>query len=263
MDSEDGRKTIAAICARLDGLPLAIELAAARLRHLSPEALLGRIDDRFALLTGGARDLPDRQRTLRDAIAWSCQLLSETERELFRRLAVFAGGFTLDAAEAVAEDGEDIPSFVIFDGVGSLLDKSLLTRSDEADGESRYGMLETIRDYGLELLAASGEADEIRHRHAAWCLDLAERSVAEISGPDHVRWLRRLDREHPNLRQALAFAEERSDSLLGHRFVAALWRFWDAQGFLEEGGAWIERLLDLGQGRSPLSERPRSERAPW
>jgi non-specific serine/threonine protein kinase len=135
----------------------------------------------------------------------------------------------------------------VFDGIASLLDKSLLTRSDEADGEPRYAMLETIREFGLERLAESGEAESVRHRHAAWCLDLAERAVVEFGGTEHGRWLRRLDREHPNLRQALALAEEREDADLGHRLVAALWRFWDAQGFLEEGSAWAERLLGLGQ----------------
>jgi predicted ATPase/DNA-binding CsgD family transcriptional regulator len=242
---EAGRATVAAICARLDGLPLAIELAASRLRHLSPDALLARIDDRFALLTVGARDLPDRQRTLRDAIAWSCDLLSGDERLLFRRLAIFAGGFTLDSAEAVVGDGA---SLSVFDGVGSLLDKSLVTRSDHADGESRYGMLETIRVYGMELLAASGEEEEMRRRHAGWCLDLAEQAVAEISGSQHGSWLQRLDREHPNLRQALAYAEDRADPELGHRFVATLWRFWDALGFLEEGSSWADRLLAIGTG---------------
>lgn len=255
---EAGRATVAAICARLDGLPLAIELAATRLRHLSPEQLLTRISDRFALLTGGPRDLPDRQRTLRDAIAWSCDLLSDDERRLFRRLAVFAGGFTLDAAEVVSGESSVVSnSFYLtthdsrlttFDSVGSLLDKSLLTRRDEATGDSRYGMLETVRDYGLELLEASGEAEAIRRRHALWCLDLAEQAAVEVSGSQHGNWLKRLDQEHPNLRQALAFAEERDDSDLGHRLVAALWRFWDAEGFLDEGSIWADRLLAIGQG---------------
>ena len=159
--SEANLETVAQICALLDGLPLAIELAATRLRYLSPKALLGRIDDRLTLLAGGARDLPDRQRTLRDAIAWSHDLLSPEEQTLFRRLAVFAGGFTLDAAEA----HRPLPPFV-FDGVASLLDKSLLIRSEEADGDPRYGMLETIRHFGLERLAANGEADDVRRRHA-------------------------------------------------------------------------------------------------
>lgn len=243
------RATVAAICARLDGLPLAIELAATRLRHLTLDTLLTRIDDRFALLTGGARDLPGRQRTLRAAIAWSHDLLGDDERILFRRLAVFTGGFNLEGAEFVSASpgSQAVDQPIVFEGVASLLDKSLLTRTDEADGEARYGMLETIRDFGLEQLAASGEAQAIHRRHARWCLELAEGAVSGIGGSGHAHWLRRLDREQPNLRQALAFAEAHGDADLGHRFLAALWRFWDAQGFLDEGSAWGDRLLGIGQ----------------
>ncbi len=135
----------------------------------------------------------------------------------------------------------------VFDGVASLLDKSLLTRSDEADGESRYGMLETIRDVGLERLEASGEAKETHRRHAEWCLEFAERAAAAFGGTDHDQWLRRLDREQPNLRQALAFAEEHGDPALGHRFLAAIWPFWEAQGYFGEWGDWAGRLLTLGR----------------
>jgi non-specific serine/threonine protein kinase len=252
-DDEDGRQTVAAICARLDGLPLAIELAATRLRHLSPNALLARLGDRLNLLTAGPRDLPPRQQTLRDAIAWSHDLLDEPERVLFRRLAVFAGGFTIEGAEAVGgAGGEGVPPDV-FDGIASLADKSLVARSDARDAEPRYEQLETIRDFGLERLEASGEAELVRRRHAWWCLALAEQAAAELGGAEHARWLRRLDREHPNLRQALAFAAERDDSALGHRLVAALWRFWDAQGFLDEGSAWAERLLALGQADETIA----------
>jgi predicted ATPase/DNA-binding NarL/FixJ family response regulator len=260
--TEDDLATVAAICARLDCLPLAIELAATRLRHLSPAALLARLDNRLTLLTGGARDLPHRQQTMRDAVAWSHDLLPGEEQALFRRLAVFAGGFTLEAVEWIggADDADgagdaggggpfhlsDAPTASILDLVASLLDKSLLFLDVAATDGPRYGMLETIRAFSWERLAVSGEADAVRHRHARWCLDLAERAVPEISGPEHAWWLRRLDREQPNLRQALAFAEERGDSSLGHRLVAALWRFWEAQGFLDEGSAWAERLLCLG-----------------
>ncbi len=239
--------TVTAICARLDGLPLAIELAATRLRHLSPESLLTRIDDRFSLLTGGSRDLPDRQQTLRDAIAWSTDLLDDDERTLFRRLSVFTGGFTLDGAEAVSAPSPDSTSepASVLDGVSSLLDKSLLVRGTEVDGELRYGMLESIREFGLEQLESSGETAEIRRRHAIWCLAVAEQAAIGIGGVDHARWLRRLDREQPNLRQALDFAEDQRDPDLGYRFLTALWRFWDAQGYHDEGCAWADRLLAI------------------
>ena len=241
-------ETVTAICARLDGLPLAIELAATRLRHLSPETLLARIDDRLGLLTGGARDLPGRQRTLRDAIAWSYDLLSDDECALFRRLAVFTGGFTLDGAESVAgsADGRAPGAATILDGVASLLDKSLLTRTGEDDGEFRYGMLESIREFGLEQLEENGEGQEVRRRHCLWCLALAEGAAAAIGGSGHARWLHRLDRDHPNLRQAVAFVEEDGEAGLGYRFLAALWRFWDAQGYLDEGIALADRLLEIG-----------------
>jgi non-specific serine/threonine protein kinase len=240
-------ETVTAICARLDGLPLAIELAATRLRHLSPEMLLARIDDRFGLLTGGARDLPGRQQTLRDAVAWSCDLLSDDERALFRRLAVFTGGFTLDGAEAVSGPADDrAPGApTVLDGVASLLDKSLLTRAGEDDGELRYGMLESIREFGLEQLEEHEEGREVRRRHALWCLALAEGAAAAISGSGHARWLHRLDREHPNLRQAVRFVELDGDAALGYRFLAALWRFWDAQGYLDEGIALADRILQI------------------
>jgi len=243
----DTLATVSAICTRLDGLPLAIELAATRLRHLSPDSVLARIDDRFSLLTGGARDLPGRQQTLRDAIAWSCDLLTPDERTLFRRLAVFTGGFTLTGAGSISDSGDGsapgAPS--VLEGVSSLLDKSLLGRTGEDDGEFRYGMLESIREFGLELLEESGEGRDIRRRHALWCLALAEGAAAAIGGTDHVRSLQRLDREKSNLRQALAFAEEEGDSGLGYRFLAALWRFWDAQGYLDEGNGWADRLLAI------------------
>jgi predicted ATPase/DNA-binding CsgD family transcriptional regulator len=245
------RETLIAICARLDGLPLAIELAAKRLRHLSPEALLERIDNRFAILTGGARDLPGRQQTLRDAIAWSYDLLSDTERGLFRRLSVFAGGFTLEAAAALVDAMDEVE---VFDGVASLLDKSLLTRADDGANGLRYGALESIREYGLDQLVGEGEADETRRRHAHWFLALAERGAQELGGADHVQWLRRLQREQPNLRQLLNWAEYHADAAVGNRALGALWRFWDARGFLDEGRAWAERLLQIG-ARSESPDR--------
>ena len=191
---------MAAICHRLDGLPLAIELAAARVKVLPPEALLARLEHRLTVLTGGARDLPARQRTLRDAIAWSHGLLGDEERTLFRRLAVFAGGATIESIEAVANPGGELDPF---EGLASLVDKSLL-RQTEAAGEPRFRMLETIRDYALERLAASDEEWATRDAHAAHFLALAKRAEAAFNGPGELTWMERLAPEHDNLRAALA-----------------------------------------------------------
>jgi predicted ATPase/transcriptional regulator with XRE-family HTH domain len=238
---------VAAICTRLDGLPLAIELAAARVLLLPPAALLTRLGQRLAVLTGGARDLPDRQRTLRATIAWSYGLLAPREQTLFRRLAVFASGGTLDAAEAVAApDGPDGPaSGDVLAGVEVLLDHSLLRRVDQPDGEPRFAMLETIREYGLGQLAASGEAEELRQRHAAHYLALAQTDEPELNGAAQAGWLARLEAEHDNLRAALAWARERGDAGWGLRLTAALWHFWYLRCHLGEGRGWLEHFLAL------------------
>src|SRR5215212_3487855 len=184
---------VVAICRRLDGLPLAITLAAARVSHLPLNALLMRLERRLPLLTGGPRDLPARLQTMRDAIAWSHDLLGPEEQRLFRRLAVFAGGSTLEAAEAVCANGLDVDSSPsvetlhavsdsLLDCLTSLVDKSLVWQ-DTKGNEPRYRMLETIREYGLERLSASGEAEFVRRRHAAWCQELAEQSYVEVPGP--------------------------------------------------------------------------------
>ncbi len=200
--SDENAADVAAICDRLDGLPLAIELAAARVSHLAPGAILDRIDRqrsaRFSLLTGGPRDAPARLRTMRDAIAWSHDLLNDDERVTFRRLAVFAGGFGIDAAAAVCET-DDLDAL---DGIRSLLAKSLIRDDGGRAGEPRFGMLETIRVFGLERLAASAEAEDVRQRHADWCLVFAEHA-AKTNGPDGALWLQRLERDYANLRAAL------------------------------------------------------------
>jgi predicted ATPase/DNA-binding CsgD family transcriptional regulator len=245
------------ICARLDGLPLAIELAAARSKVLSPRALLARLERRLPLLTGGPRDQPDRLRTMRDAIAWSYDLLAPDEQALFRRLSVFAGGFTLEAAEAVGgADGagrgvgfcapcspsaSHAPS--VLDLVATLVDQSLLQRQPGAGAEPRFAMLETIREYAEETLVASGEAEAVRRRHAVWFLDLAERAEPEMLGTRQVAWLDRLEVEHDNLRAALAWALEVGETDLGLRLAGALLRLWRWHGHLGEGRGWLERLL--------------------
>src|SRR5215218_9807001 len=187
--TSDNTVAVAEICRRLDGLPLAIELAAARVKVLPPSALLARLDHRLPLLTGGGRDLPARQQTMRDAIAWSYDLLTPEEQVLFRRLAVFARGFTLEAAEAVAS-GSDKPGIDPFESVASLTDKSLVRQEAGFGGEPRFTMLETVREFALEQLAASGEEDAVRERHAHWCLTLAAAAGLDIeAGRARAAWL--------------------------------------------------------------------------
>ena len=241
--NEENAADVAAICARLDGLPLAIELAAARVSHLAPGAILERIDRqrsaRFALLTGGPRDAPLRLRTMRDAIAWSHDLLGEAERAVFHRLAVFVGGFTIEAAAAVCEADE----WVALDAVRSLLVKSLLRDERDGRGEPRFGMLETIRAFALEQLATSGDEEQVRQRLAAWCLAFADDAGAKARGADDDVWLQRLEREHANLRTALVWLEQRGDALHLVRLAGALWPFWEEHAHYREGRRWLEAAL--------------------
>jgi non-specific serine/threonine protein kinase len=236
----ENARAVADICIRLDGLPLAIELAAARIKLLSPQAMLVRLEHRLKLLTGGARDLPDRQQTMRGAIAWGYDLLGEEERIFFRRLAVFAGGFTLEAAEALLRNNEQHVD--VLDKVEALVDNSLLQQRDQADGEPRFSMLETIREYGLEQLDVSGEASQIGRQHADYFLGLAERAELELSGTNQETWLNRLESEHDNLRVALHWTRGSKETGIGLRLAGALWRFWLVRGHLSEGR---ERLADV------------------
>jgi len=253
--------SVAAICRLLDGLPLAIELAAARTNVLPPPALLARLERRLPLLTGGPRDLPERQRTLRDAIAWSYDLLLAEEQALFRRLWVFAGGFTLKAAEAVSRGVEQSSSrgeptdsstprpldpSAPLDLVASLVDKSLLAALPTQVEEPRFGMLETVREFALERLAASGEAEAAGRAHAGWCLRLAETAEPELFGPDQIAWMERLETEHPNLRAALAWSLDHGEAETAARIAAALWQFWENRGHLIEGRGWLERVAAAG-----------------
>ncbi|HEX5502184.1 MAG TPA: tetratricopeptide repeat protein [Thermomicrobiales bacterium] len=264
----DNARAVAAICARLDGLPLALELAAARVALLPPAALLARLERRLPVLTGGARDLPDRQRTLRATIDWSYELLTPPEQALFRGLAVFAGGCTIEAAEAVCAEvrstkyevrsdlqGEDFSfltsDFSLLDLLGGLVDESLLRQAAGADGEPRLTMLETVREYAAERLTASGEAEALRRSHAAHYLRLAERAAPELTGPEQAAWLAQLEREHDNLRAALGWARERGEGEFGLRLTGALWRFWWQHGHLSEGRDWLEALLAHGADVTP------------
>lgn len=245
--------SIARICTRLDGLPLALELAAARTKLLSPQALLARLDRRLPLLTGGANDLPSRQRALRDTIAWSHDLLTEPERILFRRLATFAGGCTFAGIEAICNaDGEIGP--LSFDGVASLLDKSLLRRDESGDDEPRFTMLETIREFAAEQLTASGEEATLRQRHATHYLTLAEEGDPQIRSVEAVGWLGRMERDHANLRAALLHCRtagaadpggSREAAWIGLRLLRGVWWFWIYRGYWSECRAWQATALQL------------------
>jgi predicted ATPase/DNA-binding CsgD family transcriptional regulator/DNA-binding XRE family transcriptional regulator len=239
--TENNAATVAAICARLEGLPLAIELAAARVNHLSLPAMLQRLEQRLTFLTSGTRDKPDRLRTLRNAMTWSYDLLQADEQRLFRHLTVFQGGFTLDAAEALAH-ATDAPEGDVLDLVASLVDKSLL-QLDETTDEPRYRMLETIRAFGLEQLGDHGEADPVRWAHAAYFVALAERAAPEWWGSEPAVWLDRLETERDNLWEALAWAHEARATEIECRLVSALHWFWRSRGPVGEGRHWTEALL--------------------
>lgn len=238
------------ICSRLDGLPLAIELAAARTKVLPPAAILDRLECRLQLLTGGALDLPERQQTLRKTIDWSHDLLNEAERKLFRRLSVFVGGCTLEAAEAVCNTSLDL-GMDLFEGLSSLVDKNLVQRVDRAETEARFAMLETIREYASELLTDGGELPATRRAHAAYCLVLAEEGNPELSPPERSRWLAQCDLEIDNFRFALDWLFETRDLDWSLRLCVALFRFWDMREHLTEGRSRLETVLHLAGNEHP------------
>jgi predicted ATPase len=233
---------IADICARLDGLPLAIELAAARVKLLPPTLMQTRLEKRLQLLTGGARDLPERQQTLRGAIDWSHGLLNEDEQRLFRRLSVFAGGCTLEAAEAVCNAKGDL-GLDALEAMASMVDKSLLQQVEKAAAEPRFVMLETIREYAREQLASSGDEALTRRAHAAYCLVLAEEEAPR--GGQETGWLDRFDTEHDNFRAALDGLTQNGEAQWGLRLGAALFRFWEMREYLTEGRERLAKLLRL------------------
>ncbi len=231
---------VAEICSRLDGLPLAIELAAARVKLLPPQALLARLGQRLEALEAGSRDLPARQRTLRGAIAWSHDLLDAPARRLFARFSIFVDGASLNAAEAVCGDA----GLDVLDGLAGLVDQSLI-RQEEADGEPRFTMLTTIREFALEHLAAAGDADAIAARHAAFYVAAAEAAAPGLTGPDQKRLLDECARENGNLRAAINWSIERPDVETALRLGFALWRFWQMRGMLQEGAAVLQRILAM------------------
>jgi predicted ATPase/DNA-binding SARP family transcriptional activator/DNA-binding CsgD family transcriptional regulator len=251
-------QAVAEICVQVGGIPLAIELAAARADTLPLEQISARLADSLGLLTGGARTAPPRQRTLRGTLDWSYELLSKNEKTVFSRLSVFAGGWTLEAAEAVVA-GEGVEARAAADLLAGLVDKSLVVAESGRDNGMRYGMLELVRQHGRERLQESGEAQVIRHRHAEYFLALSEEAEPALlrEGEEEAAWLARLDAERDNLRAALSSTNEREDVDLGLRFVGALWRFWAARGYFDEARRWLEQVL-ASQGWASPTARARA-----
>jgi predicted ATPase/class 3 adenylate cyclase/Tfp pilus assembly protein PilF len=285
---------VAEICARLDGLPLAIELAAARVKLFPPQALLARLSSRLKLLVGGGQDRPARQQTLRSAIDWSYDLLDTGEQALFRRMGVFAGGGTVESAESVLRtEGRGLreeapisvlsPQYSVLDGLASLVDKSLLRQEVGPDDEPRFTMLETIREYALERIDMCGETAVLQRQHAVYFLELAERAEPELYGAEQRVWLERLEAEHDNLRAALAWsrqelsmkneelktgAADESFSILnsqfstpqelGLRLAAALWVFWWKRGYFSEGRTWLTGALERADTRASMAARAKA-----
>jgi predicted ATPase len=254
--TEKNAQAVAAVCTRLDGLPLAIELAAARSRMFAPPALLARLDKRLELLTGGAHDLPARQRSLRDTIDWSYLLLTPAEQAFFRHLAVFVGGCTLEAAEAIASALSSEHSlldaqYLAIDVLESLFDNSLLSQHIGRDGEPRFVMLDTIREYALEQLAACSEQPIYQQAHATYYLALVERAEPELTSDESIAWLNRLEQEYDNIRAALHWAFDRRHWEISLRMSGAMWEFWYARGYFREGRQWLAQAL---QGVSFVSD---------
>jgi predicted ATPase/serine/threonine protein kinase len=259
-DFELNRENAAAvteICARLDGLPLAIELAASRVKVLSPSSMLTRLASRLQLLTGGARDLPQRQRTLRAAMDWSYDLLNAAEQKLLRRLSVFVGGCNLEGVEAVCDTKSDL-DIELLDGMASMVDKSLMQQVEQVSGESRFVMLETIREYALEKLEASGEEALTKRAHAAYCLVLAEEEATEQSVAEGAEGLERFAFEHDNFRASLEWLIGTGDAEWGLRLGTALFRYWEAGEYLAEGRDWLGKLLKLAGSAAPTKARARA-----
>jgi predicted ATPase/DNA-binding SARP family transcriptional activator len=251
----ENARAVAQICAKLDGLPLALELAAARIKLLSPDDMLARLQSGLRVLTGGALDLPQRHRTMRGAIEWSYDLLTDETKRLFRRLAVFVGGFTVQTVEAVCTAmGERVD---VLEGVGALVDQSLLQPVEAEEDQPRFAMLQTIHDYALERLLESGEEHLIRDRHVAHVLSIAEAAEKGLKGEEEVLWLRRLELDHGNVRAALGWATERGAMESAARICVGIWDFWSVHGHLSEGRAWLEKVMQQ-DGELPAELRART-----
>jgi predicted ATPase len=255
--NQQNASAVIEICARLDGLPLAIELAAARVKVLSPSAMCTRLASRLQLLTGGARDLPQRQQTLRAAFDWSHDLLSPAEQKLFHRLSVFVGGCTLEGVEAVCDTKGDL-QLDLLDGMASMVDKSLLQQVEQANGDSRFTMLETIREYAREKLDGSGEEAATKRAHAAYCLVLAEEAAMAESGAEGAEGRERIALEHDNFRAGLEWLTESGDADWGLRLGTALFRFWESREYLAEGRDRLGKLLRMPAAAAPTKARARA-----
>jgi predicted ATPase len=236
----------------LDGIPLAIELAAGRSKLLSPQALLPRLQNRLKLLVGGARDRPELQQTLRGTINWSYNLLNKAEKTMFRRLAVFVGGCTLEAV-CDSHGGLEINTL---DGIAQLVDKSLLRHEEQVDGELRFLMLETIREYVLECLSESGETEAIQRQHATFFLQLAEEADPKVRSAEQATWYRRLEVEHDNLRAALHWILERQEVEMSLWLAGAIWAFW--RQHLHEGRDWFEQVLKQPDAKEHTAVRAKA-----
>jgi predicted ATPase len=255
--TKENAPVVAQICCRVDGLPLAIELAAARIRMLAPVQVLVRLESRLDVLTCGAVDVPRRQQTLRRTIDWSHDLLSPEEQKLFRRLSVFVGGCTLEAAEAVCNTRRDL-GIEVFDGISLLLDKSLMQQIEQRDGEARFAMLETIREYGLEQLTATGEEEATRRSHAAYCLVVAEDGNLPLTLPERTSWLELCDAEHDNLRSALDWLIARDNSQWALRLALALYEFWEPREHFVEGRDRLEAILRMNGAQARTRARAKA-----
>jgi predicted ATPase/DNA-binding XRE family transcriptional regulator len=235
-------RAVTAICTRVDGLPLALELAAVRMKTLAPGDLESLLGSRLGVLTGGPQDHPARHRTVRATIGWSHDLMPAAEQATFRRFAVFVAGATLESVAAVVSDGDTLEAL---NHLTALIDQSLVQRFDGVDGQPRFAMLETIREYALDQLVASEDESVVRDLHAAYFLQLAEQGETELTGPNQALWMQRLESEYGNLRAALGWAIQQEDAASSQRFGSALWRFWAASGRLNEGRGWLDRALAL------------------
>jgi predicted ATPase len=255
--TNDNAPAVAGIAARLHGMPLAIELAAARVKLLSPDAILDRLEHQLGLLAAGSRDLPERQQTLRGAITWSHDLLGDGERRLLARLSVFLGGCELDSAEAVCGPAAELGRGLdVLDGLMALADQSLV-RAEELDGETRFRMLDTIREFASERLDESGEREEIERRHSATFLELAESLTPKLAGDDQRRWLARLERDHDNIRAVLDRAVASGDGPTAIRIGFAMWRYWQKRGHLAEARRRLQAMADAPWSRDDKTLRAR------
>ncbi len=247
---------VADLCARLDGIPLAIEIIAARVRLLPPRAILDRLGHRLDLLTSGAQDLPARQRSLRDTIAWSYDLLTPAQQALLRTLATFAGGCTLETAEAM-DATLGVPRGATFDALTALVEQSLLREEEGPDGVPRFRMLELVREYAEEQAVVTGDLEALRDRHADYYLTLAERADAELRGPRQFEWVKRLEADLDNLRGAMDWSLGRGDRETALRLSGALEQFWLQGSCLGEGRRWVTRALAVS-GPATIVERARA-----